>query len=305
MLHTLKRVLERAAVLSGVARVKRLANRARALVLMYHNVVPDRRAVEGDRSLHLPHAEFARQLDFLQTVCDVVPLEALVDGPREDSRRCRVAITFDDAYLGALSLGVDELVRRGLPGTVFVPPGLLGEQTWWDVLGAATADGLSAERRAELLERFQGRTDAIRTSPQWSAARLPSSLRPELRIAAATEVARAAEQPGIAVGSHTWSHPNLAAIDPELLDSELRRPLHWLRERYSSFVPYLTYPYGLSSASVEQAASRIGYRAAFLAGGGWFPRDPTSRLFALPRFDVSSGLSLDGLRLRFAGIGLG
>jgi hypothetical protein len=60
----------------------------------------------------------------------------------------------------------------------------------------------------------------------------------------------------------------------------------------------------MSSGAVEQAASRAGYRAAFLAGGGWFPNDPASRQFALPRFDVSSGLSLDGLRLRLAGIGL-
>ena len=272
---------------------------------MYHNVVPTRDSVEGDRSLHLARPDFAKQLDYLQAACDVVPLRELIDGELEDPSRFRVALTFDDAYLGAVSVGLDEVTRRGLPATIFAPPGLLGQETWWDVLAAASPDGMNGDDRARLLQEFRGQAEAIRHSPQWAGARRDSPLQPELRIAEAAELAQAVSQPRITIGSHTWTHPNLAAIDPEMLDDELRRSFEWLRERFSSFVPFVTYPYGLSSPRVQEAAARAGYRAGFGIGGGWLPRDTAAHRFALPRFDVSSGLSLDGLRLRLGGFGLG
>lgn len=303
MRHIVKRALERSLVLSGAATLGRFANRGRALVLMYHNVVPAR-AAAGDRSLHLPRDAFARQLDHLRAVCDLVPLETLIDRPNDATGRTRVAITFDDAYVGALSLGVPELVRRRIPATIFVPPGLLGEEMWWDRLSAASQDGMNPRDRMDMLRAFQGRADLIRASRYWVDPQNPSPLDRELRIADAVEVARAAAQPGISIGSHTWSHPNLSALEADLLHAELTRSQVWLREHCPSFVPYVTYPYGLSSPAVEQAAARAGYTAGLLAAGGWLPREPQPHRFALPRFDVSSGLSLDGFRLRLAGIGL-
>jgi peptidoglycan/xylan/chitin deacetylase (PgdA/CDA1 family) len=303
MHQTLKRVVERASVLSGFARVARVATRRRALVLMYHNIVPDDASVVGDRSLHLAQGQFSRQLDYLRATCDVVSLAALVDGTPARSDRCRVAITFDDAYVGAVSLGVDELIRRDLPATIFVPPGLLGEETWWDLLGASP-NGLRDDVRTELLQAYRGEGAAIRRAPQWAATASSAALRPEQRIADEARIKRVAAQRGITIGSHTWSHPNLAALDDEILDAELRRSRDWLAERFASFVPYVTYPYGLSSPRVEDAARHAGYVAAFRAGGGWIPADAPNRRYSLTRFDVSAGLSLDGFRLRLAGLGL-
>jgi peptidoglycan/xylan/chitin deacetylase (PgdA/CDA1 family) len=269
---------------------------------MYHNIVPAL-PTAGDRSLHLSRADFARQLDHLQSACDVVPLEALIEGPPRSGARCRVAITFDDAYLGAVSLGVNELVGRGLPATLFVPPGLLGQETWWDVL-AASPGGMTSEQRAEMLRDFKGQAGAIEGSPQWHVAARSGSLEPELRITDAAGLTQAAAQPHITIASHTWSHPNLAAIGDGPLDEELGRSLNWLRDRFVSFRPYISYPYGLSSPRVAQAAARAGYRAALLADGGWLPGDVQGNRYALPRFDVSAGLSFDGFLLRLAGFGL-
>ena len=303
MHHTLKRVIERTIVLSGVTRLARVTARRRALVLMYHNIVPDDVAVVGDRSLHLARGQFSRQLDHLRATCDVVSLAALVDGTPASSDRCRVAITFDDAYVGAVSLGVDELIRRDLPATIFVPPGLLGEATWWDLLGASPT-GLRDDVRTELLDAYRGEGPAIRGAPQWAAAASAAALAPEQRIADEARIKQAAVERGITIGSHTWSHANLAALDDVTLDAELTRSRDWLAERFPSFVPYVTYPYGLSSPRVEDAARRAGYLAAFRAAGGWFPADAPNRRYSLSRFDVSAGLSLDGFKLRLAGLGL-
>jgi peptidoglycan/xylan/chitin deacetylase (PgdA/CDA1 family) len=123
----------------------------------------------------------------------------------------------------------------------------------------------------------------------------------EMVIAAEQELRDAAAVPGITFGSHSWSHPNLIALNPAEIHYELIEPLHWLRERFDNVVPWLAYPYGLSSEVVRQAAAAAGYMAALRVSGGWLPKEPLSR-YALPRFNVPSGLSNDGFALRTAGL---
>src|SRR5690348_4128876 len=132
-----KATVEAALIRSGVAYIARRRLRGRALVLAYHNVVPTGQPRLGETSLHLAQADFAAQLDLLASTHDVVPLESIVDDVSE-SARPRVAITFDDAYHGAITAGLEELRRRAMPATIFVAPGLLGGDTWWDRLAAAS-----------------------------------------------------------------------------------------------------------------------------------------------------------------------
>ena len=107
-----KRIAERGlrAVLAP-ARLRAL--RQRALVVAYHNVVPDDWAGGGDRSLHLSRSDFIARLDVLQTTHDVVPLAALLDCTASSYKRPRAAITFDDAYRGAVTIGILELGAAG------------------------------------------------------------------------------------------------------------------------------------------------------------------------------------------------
>ncbi len=259
----------------------------RSLVLAYHNVVQDADAHRGDRSLHLPVSAFRQQLDLLQEHTRVVPLEQIVAGVA-DAHRPMVAITFDDAYRGAVELGVPELLRRGLPATVFVAPGLLGARaTWWDALGERTGAG-DVKERDRILEEEQGRQAA------------PDGVTLPAHYACATE-AQVLElvRAGIGLGAHTWTHPNLARLAPDDLRRELEQPLHWLRQRDVS-APMLAYPYGIASPNVERAAQDVGYAAAFRVQGGWMTRMPDAR-WSLPRFNVPAGLSRAGFRLRLAG----
>ncbi|MGH7691002.1 MAG: hypothetical protein ACREN3_15465, partial [Gemmatimonadaceae bacterium] len=61
-----------------MAPLLRRALRQRAVIFAYHNVVPDRWTGAGDRSLHLPIADFRAQLDILQATHDIVPLRQLL-----------------------------------------------------------------------------------------------------------------------------------------------------------------------------------------------------------------------------------
>jgi peptidoglycan/xylan/chitin deacetylase (PgdA/CDA1 family) len=282
-------------LLAGPARLARLGMRGRALVLAYHNVVPPGEPPFGDRSVHLPQRAFAAQLDALLREADVVPLAELDRGGM--GRRARVAITFDDAYYGALTAGLEELARRGIPATIFVAPGLLGRESfWWDAL--AQAGALTPSSRLSFLDRLHGEDARIRAWAHQSGFHLAAS--PIWARGGTEEQLRRAASTGCTLGSHTWSHLNLARTTDPQLTNELARSLEWLRGRFSVTVPWLAYPYGLQSERVRVAAAAVGYVGAFRVSGGWMGRQ--SDRWNLPRFNVPTGLSLAGFRLRLSGL---
>jgi peptidoglycan/xylan/chitin deacetylase (PgdA/CDA1 family) len=274
----------------------------RDTILAFHNVVPDEASSGGDDALHLHRSRFHRYLDLLQEQYEVVSLARIVDEPvTGEVGRPRVAITFDDAYRGALILALPELAERGLPSTVFVPPGLLGMSSfWWDGVSAPDGGPIRGSLRDEALQRFHGDGGQV---VKW-ARKIGFGERethPMARPASLPELDWAAELPGVTIGAHGWWHRNLASLSSEHLSGELTLPLTWLGQRYARTLPVIAYPYGLTSVPVQHAAAKAGYRAGFLCGGGRLSRTSHDRM-ALPRVSVPAGLTSDGLRLRLTGI---
>lgn len=293
----LKTLVEGVLVGSGLPALAR--SRRGTLILAYHNIIPAGAAPAGEQSLHLPLDVFAAHLDRLHETHEVVPLDALL---RTDAAgaRPRAAITFDDAYVGAVRWGAPELARRGLPATIFVAPAFVpGGVFWWDALTLPGATGLAADEREQALTACAGRDAAVRA---WAAARglAPRALPPEWAVAAEADLQATARLPGFALGSHSWSHANLTRLDHTDLADEMRRPLAWLRERFTNVSSVLAYPYGLSSPGVEAAAAAAGYSAGLLVSGG--ARRGVEPPFRLPRLNVPAGLSPNGFTLRAAGL---
>lgn len=295
-----KRVGESLLVHSGITAAARTTMRDRALILAYHNIVPDEAPCEGDLPNHLTLSAFEAQLEAVRQTHDVVPLQDLIDGdPR--TGRARVAITFDDAYRGAVLLGLPAVAARGLSATIFVAPDLLGGQTfWWDAL-AATGGGLSPALRLEALERLAGDGNTIR---QWARARGVGDVAPSCafrRSATTEELRTAAALPGISLGSHTWSHPVLTRVSHERLVAELHLSRQWLRQQDAVTVDAIAYPYGGVDERVMAEARRAGYRAGFKVDGGWM-RGAVASGFDAPRLNVVPRLSDAGFRIRLAGL---
>ncbi|MFQ5745725.1 MAG: polysaccharide deacetylase family protein [Gemmatimonadota bacterium] len=306
MRTTPKALGEAALVRLGVATVARSLSRPRPLVLAFHDVVPDDVPSVGDASLHLPLGRFRALIDVLQHRADIVDLGQIIQDPGAAAGPVRVALTFDDAYSGALTLGLAELARRGLPVTVFVSPGLLGRHAfWWDVLARPGGGGLEPSLRDRALGQWRGREAEIRaavgpgTTEPTSAEGEPA-IPSHARSATEEELRAAASCSLVRLASHTWSHPNLTRLGPRELGDELARPLAWLAERYSQVEPWISYPYGLSSPSVRRAARDAGYRAGFRIDGGRVRRRDAE--LDLPRLNVPAGLSPRGLELRLAGL---
>lgn len=298
----IRRVLRGAAerVLGGAIAERRLRTRHpnQVLVLAFHNVVPDGSTPRGDRSLHLPLSRFRELIERLLELCRAVPLPAAPPPPAPSPSPSQFAVTFDDAYRGALTLALPELVRLGVPATVFVPTALIGDHDfWWDAI-ADPGDGLDGRTRRMLLHDLAGEDHAIRA---WAARegrplrRMPPLWRtgtlPELRVAAAL--------PGVTLGSHGARHQALDRLDTTVLDQELREPLEWFQAQGLRCDRSVAYPYGASSSLVAERAAAAGYRTGWLVSGGWL--DPAADLHALPRLNVPAGATTRGLLLRAAG----
>ncbi len=295
-----KSTMEHGALWSGIPRAMRAHRRDEVLVLAYHNIVPSGEAAAGDRSLHLPQARFAAQLDALARTHDIISLERALAGER--SKRPTAVITFDDAYQGAVTAGVAELSARGIPATIFVATAFVnGGDFWWDALTAPGAEAPTAALRARALDECAGEDASIRALAACEHLAAPTSPPAHARGASERELAAAAAATGITLGSHTHGHPNLARLTGDALRSELELPLAWLRARYSNVLPVISYPYGLSSPAVERAAASAGYTAGLRIDGGWLSR-AEGNAFALPRLNVPAGLSAAGFALRAAGV---
>lgn len=272
----------------------------RALILAYHNVVPDEDARRRPHTLHLSLTDFRRHLDLLSRFAQVIPLDEVLDEPGlhvKGRHVPRVCLTFDDAYTGMLELAAPELVDRKMPATIFVCPGLLSEPSfWWDVVEA------SADEAGLVFRDLEGRGDRIRS---WAARegrvgsppsrwRTPGSL--ELLSSALK-----ASSGKLVAGAHSWDHPSLAALDGAPLKSQLERPLAWIEQQLFPTTRWLAYPYGHVTRKVRDAARRAGYTGGLEIAGGWVHPRGGDR-WATPRLNIPAALSDEGFILRLSGV---
>jgi peptidoglycan/xylan/chitin deacetylase (PgdA/CDA1 family) len=276
------------------------------LVLAFHNVVSESAVPRGDQSLHLPVTTFCRIVDWLAEEFDVVPLDEALDSVgslASPGGKPRAVITFDDAYVGAISVAIPELWRRRLPATVFAISGAdPGRTFWWDALADGFSDGMPDSVRDAALTEARGDEDSVRA---WAHKQgLPlSELDGEFVASSWESIRLAAKLPGITIASHTRSHPNLAELGAEEVVRELEDSRRELERQIPESQPWLAYPYGLSSPAVETVAESVGYELAFQVTGGVIRRkDALPSRYALPRLNIPAGLSLRGFRLRAAGL---
>ena len=120
-------------LLRGIGR--RLRPRViRPSILMYHRVTAlkhDPWALAVDPEVFEQQIRYIREHRLPMTVDEMVRRLRQGDLPTK-----AIGITFDDAYLDNLVHAKPILARYGVPGTVFVPTGLIGRTVpfWWDEL---------------------------------------------------------------------------------------------------------------------------------------------------------------------------
>jgi peptidoglycan/xylan/chitin deacetylase (PgdA/CDA1 family) len=186
--------------------------------------------------LGLTPALFDEHLAWLEDHCEVVSLDELVAGPRRTGGPY-VAITFDDGYADNHTHALPLLRARGMTASFFVAVGFL-------------------ERDEEVMTHL---------SEVWPAP--PEQLRP-LSWEQVTEM-RAA---GMSIGSHTWSHRNLAHLTIDAAEADLRRSREVLERRLGEPVRAIAYPWGKLGRHVNDETFAAARRAGFELGLISLPR---------------------------------
>jgi peptidoglycan/xylan/chitin deacetylase (PgdA/CDA1 family) len=196
---------------------------------------------------------FDAHLAWLEEHCQVVSLDQLVAAPRTRGGPY-VAITFDDGYADNHQHALPLLHARGMPASFFVAVGFLERDE---------------EVMAHLSEVWATPADLLRPL-SWGQV-------DELRAA------------GMSIGSHTWSHRNLAQLPAPVVEADLRLSREALEARLGERVRTVAYPWGKLGRHVNDSTFAAARRAGFEVG-----------LISLPR-----ALREDDDPLRVARLGVG
>jgi peptidoglycan/xylan/chitin deacetylase (PgdA/CDA1 family) len=211
--------------------------------------------------------EFGEQLDWLRQHCDVVSLSQIRELSPHD--RPRVALTFDDGYADNWQYAWPALVARGLTATFFVTVGFI-------------------DRDRDVVDRI---------AQLWGVARdgvaaMGWDQLQEMRVT------------GMHVGSHTWSHRNLAALSGVQAEAELRRAKDGIEQHLQEPVTEVAYPFGKPRRHVTRDTAELARRVGHASGVTVLPRAvaPSDDPLRLPRLAVGDD-DLRSLRAKvFGGI---
>ena len=235
----------------------------RRIVFCYHSVHPNRGFASTTPEV------FERHVQWLKAHCRVVTLAEVVANPNTRiSGTPLVAITFDDGYEDNHSYALPILSKHSVPATFFITAGLV-------------------DRDPAVLRRLQwlwgcGPDDVVPLD--WQQVR-------ELRAS------------GMDIGSHTYSHPNLARLSALETEHELRRSTDIISDQLGAAVDMFAYPFGKPFVHFTPTTTDVvrahGYRlAAAVTFRG--VRDSDS-VYTIPRF-FTDGDDVTKLDAKIAGL---
>jgi peptidoglycan/xylan/chitin deacetylase (PgdA/CDA1 family) len=254
------------AVKTAALAVGRLMPRAAGatprIVFCYHSVHPSRPV------LSTPPDIFERHLQWLTEHCRVASFaDVVMDRHRDGTDKPLAAITFDDGYDDNHAYALPLLRKWDVPATFFLTAGFL-------------------ERDPAVLRRLHHLLG-------WS--------REDIRPLAWDQV-RELRASGMDIGSHTYSHPNLARLTAAEAQDELRRSKDVISDRIGQEVELLAYPFGKPKVHFTDATARLAEAAGYRMAAAVIFRGlrASDSLFAVPRF-FADGDTLTKLQAKIHG----
>jgi len=286
-----------------------------SLILCYHRVGEPE---DDPFQLCVTPTNFAAHLDEIARHGEPSTLAELPN----PSRRPRVVVTLDDGYVDNLTNALPIAEAKGVPITVFVTSGALGNghrEFWWDRLGtllrsrpsgireiclptsegtvriglgaSSASDDLQAVRRHLLplpVAEINRVLDAV--SEQWGTpAASPSDARPltpaELVQLAASEM--------VTIGAHTVDHVRLRGLPPQEQQQTVSSSKEELERLSGQVITHFAYPYGGTDSFDDDSVDAVrsaGFETACTTVPG--NAKPTSDPHRLPRRIVMNWSSL-------------
>jgi peptidoglycan/xylan/chitin deacetylase (PgdA/CDA1 family) len=278
------------------AALRLAASRNRALVLLYHRVLPD--GVAADEIVpSLPRRLFHQHLDALLQLGQIVPLRQLLQPPPAGAPP-RFAITFDDDHAGYVDTVLPELQSHGVTATFFLSGRALHglPPYWWTfVEESLRTRGLDYTRKTLGLTGGTAADLAVALERSPSASELTSQLPHPTQPTMTAAHIRTLSDAGMTIGFHTLHHPILSTLAGHELHAALTMGRDELAVAADRPIDLLAYPHGKATSDVAAAAKGASYVAAFATGGR--PITSSSDRFLLHRWEPGP---LTGAELRAA-----
>ena len=198
---------------------------------------------------------FDAHLRWLVKHCKLVRFSEMLHALAASSDKPVVAITFDDGYADNYEQAFPLLLQHNVPATFFVTAGLI-------------------ERRNEVITRFQllRRCGIQEIRPlTWRQLR-------EMQVA------------GMEIGSHTYSHPNLARLSARDVSIEFRKSKDVLEQGIGERVNVTAYPFGKPKIHLTAETIELAGCAGYVYGGVITFRGirRTDSPLALPRICIAN-----------------
>ena len=256
-------------------------------VLLYHRVAPSKLAFAIDAK---PVEQFDRQMGTLARSYRVLPLMEILKRSREGTLPARaLAVTFDDGYADNYEHALPVLRKHGIPATVFVVTGCIGTGVlpWHDrvlaafektAMGNVRLPGESAEQTLQgTAERHRAAFRALAAlKPLPEAERIAEVERIEGDLGASAagsasrlmldwDQVRALHRAGVAIGSHTITHPILSRQAPDRVWWELTESKREIETAIGDRVTLFAYPNGRPEDFTGETMTMLdkaGYEAA-------------------------------------------
>jgi peptidoglycan/xylan/chitin deacetylase (PgdA/CDA1 family) len=265
-----------------------------ALILGYHRIA---KVADDPYRICVSPGHFAEHLEVLKLRTRPVSLSRLAKDLQEDRPLSRkVVVTFDDGYLDVLENANPLLEQYGIPASVFLVTGSLGQVFWWDRLEAAYSyhpelEGqLAASPRDLLLKEYRtlkgtdpDARDRLITEMEVLAG--SGEARGELpRSMTAQEIQQLNAGSLIEVGSHSTSHPWLGSLSLAKQREDISKSKSCLEEILGQKVTSFSYPNGSVTKTTASVVQQLGFQCACTSSQDGVRK--SSHLFHLPRIWV-------------------
>jgi peptidoglycan/xylan/chitin deacetylase (PgdA/CDA1 family) len=293
------------AAVGGVKLLERLPQQNCLVVLNYHRIGSASETV-GDPNLYsATPTDLERQVRWIKQhfhICTLDEAISFVDG-KTTFRRAGILFTFDDGYKDNYDYAFPIFYKHKVEGTFFICTSYLGSSQlpWWDQIAFMLKtsrnstivlnypDLLTLDLREGRLQALNRLLDIYKTRHNLDKDKFIQEIalstgtgdeRPCERLFINRAELKEMTENGMAVGSHTHSHPLLSHLTAERQFEELCVSKQMLEKDLGIEIQSLAYPVGAPDSFNEQtqeALRKAGYRIAFSFHGGKNVAGRTSR----------------------------